>query len=71
MRYRLAQFACTVAAMLALLVFAQKAAYAYVDPGSGLVVCQSVAAMVAGAMFYLRRRLRTLAGRVTGNEKQS
>lgn len=33
-------------------------AYAYVDPGSGLLVYQSVTACITGVIFYFRRRIR-------------
>jgi hypothetical protein len=33
-------------------------AYAYVDPGSGLLVLQIVTTTFAGAVFLLRKRLR-------------
>ena len=33
-------------------------AYAYVDPGSGLLVYQSVTACLTGLLFYFRRRIR-------------
>jgi len=38
-------------------------AYAYVDPGSGLLVCQSVGTVFAGILFYFRKRLKVLARR--------
>ncbi len=71
MSYRIAYFAFTVVGIFALLVFSEKAAYAYVDPGSGLVICQSLGAMLAGAAFYLRRRLKMLFGRATGYQERS
>lgn len=37
-------------------------AYAYVDPGSGLLAYQTVSALVAGALFHFRRRLRRMLG---------
>jgi len=32
-------------------------AHAYIDPGSGLLVYQSMSAMLAGMLFCLRRRI--------------
>lgn len=61
MAYKIGSF--TVAGVIGLLVFAERPAFAYVDPGSGLLVCQSVGAMFAGAMYYFRRRLKGLFGK--------
>jgi hypothetical protein len=33
---------------------------AYVDPGSGLLALQSIASMMAAAVFFLRRRIMKL-----------
>ena len=33
-------------------------AHAYIDPGSGLLVYQSLTAFATGVMFYFRRRLK-------------
>lgn len=38
-------------------------AYAYVDPGSGLLVFQGISAAISGALFYFRRRIRNLFSR--------
>lgn len=38
-------------------------AFGYVDPGSGLLACQSIGALFAGVLFYVRRRLRSFTGR--------
>jgi hypothetical protein len=35
-------------------------AYAYVDPGSGLLLFQGISAVVSGVLFYFRRRLKEL-----------
>ena len=54
MRYH----AVTLLFFLSLLCCSTHAAYAYVDPGSGLLVYQSVTACISGLLFYFRRRLR-------------
>jgi hypothetical protein len=41
----------------------EQQAHAYVDPGSGLLVFQSLSAVVTGALFYFRRRIRSLLTR--------
>jgi hypothetical protein len=60
MIHRLKYFAATLALFLALGVFLERPAYAYVDPGSSLLVYQSISAMVTGALFYFRRRLKAM-----------
>lgn len=40
----------------------EKPAHAYVDPGSGLLVFQVLGSMVAGAVYFLRYRIRKLFG---------
>lgn len=63
MKLKLTYFAVTAALFLALGVFLERPAYAYVDPGSSLLVFQSVSAIVTGALFYFRRRVKALFGR--------
>lgn len=57
---------CTsaVTCLFALFLFAalEPRAYAYVDPGSGLLAYQTVSALVAGAIFHFRRRIRRILG---------
>jgi len=43
---------------VALLLLAAQPAYAYADPGSGILLWQLLLAGVSGALFYLRRLLR-------------
>lgn len=43
--------------MLPLLLFAAPA-FAYADPGTGILIWQLLPAGVSGALFYLRRLLR-------------
>ena len=38
----------------------ERQAYAYVDPGSGLLVFQGISAAVTGMLFYFRRRIKNL-----------
>ncbi|HEU5341061.1 hypothetical protein [Edaphobacter sp.] len=35
-------------------------AYAYVDPGSGLLMFQGISAAVTGTLIYFRRKLKAL-----------
>jgi len=38
----------------------ERQAHAYVDPGSSLLLFQSLSALVSGALFYFRRRIKSL-----------
>lgn len=63
MIHKLKYFTVTLALFLALGIFLERPAYAYVDPGSSLLVFQSISAMITGALFYFRRRLKSLITR--------
>lgn len=41
--------------LVAVLVVAQTNAYAYTDPGSGMLIWQILAGAAIGLMFYIRR----------------
>jgi hypothetical protein len=45
-----------------LLVAFERPARAYVDPGSGFVFLQVAGSMFAGAVYYMRHRLKRLLG---------
>jgi hypothetical protein len=57
----------TALLFLALAVSMERPAYAYVDPGSSLLLFQSVSAVVTGMLFYFRRRLKSMLGRLSGS----
>ena len=46
--------------MVMLICAFERPAHAYVDPGSGYVFLQVIGSMCAGAVFYLRHRLRRI-----------
>jgi hypothetical protein len=50
----------TVALFFALSFCFERRAYGYVDPGSGLLIFQSLSALVTGALFYFRRGLKSM-----------
>lgn len=50
----------TIIFAVCLFISFERPAHAYVDPGSSLLIYQSVTAMVAGAAFYLRNRIKSL-----------
>jgi hypothetical protein len=60
---KLRYFAVTLALFVALSILLERPAYAYVDPGSSLLLFQSMSAMITGALFYFRRRLKALITR--------
>ena len=60
---RLQYCAVTTLLILALGICLERPAYAYVDPGSSLMIFQSISAVVTGTLFYFRRRLKALIGR--------
>jgi hypothetical protein len=62
-RLRLALLTSTL--LVALGCSCERQAHAYVDPGSSLLLFQSLSAMVSGALFYFRRRLKSLFTRST------
>jgi hypothetical protein len=50
----------TALQIAALLIAFERPAHAYVDPGSGFVFLQVAGSMFAGAMYYLRHRVKRL-----------
>jgi hypothetical protein len=50
--------------ILAVLCVLARPAYAYVDPGSGLLALQVISSTFAGMIFLVRKRLRRIFGRV-------
>jgi hypothetical protein len=60
MAYRLKYSAIMLMLLIALSFSFERQAYAYVDPGSGLLIFQGISAIFSGALFYFRRRLRNL-----------
>lgn len=53
-------FAVTCGLGLTLSVLLERRAYAYTDPGSSLLLFQSLTAAFTGGLFYLRKRLKAL-----------
>jgi hypothetical protein len=65
MRHKLMYFAVTAALFLSLGVALERPAYAYVDPGSSLLIFQSISAVVTGTLFYFRKRVKSLFRKFT------
>jgi hypothetical protein len=53
-------FLLTVVQIAVLMAAFERSAHAYVDPGSGFVFLQVAGSMFAGALFYLRHRVKRL-----------
>lgn len=60
MALKLKYFALTVVFFIGLSFCFERRAYAYVDPGSSLLIFQSISAVVTGTVFYFRRRIKAL-----------
>jgi hypothetical protein len=60
---RLKYIAVTAALFFAISFCLEQRAYAYVDPGTSLLLFQSISAMVTGALFYFRKGLKALLTR--------
>ncbi len=50
----------TVLLLLTLGIAFEQPAHAYTDPGSALLLFQSLGAVASGAIFYFRRKIRNL-----------
>ena len=71
MAHRLKYFAITLMLLVAISFTFERQAYAYVDPGSGLLIFQGISAAFSGALFYFRRRLRNFFVRAPKGIPQS
>jgi hypothetical protein len=60
MMLRIKYIAVTAALFIAVSFCLEQRAYAYVDPGSSLLLFQSISAMFTGALFYFRKRIKAL-----------
>jgi hypothetical protein len=60
MAKRSTYFLVTLMLFAALSFSLERQAYAYVDPGSGLLIFQGISAAVTGMLFYFRRRIKNL-----------
>jgi hypothetical protein len=50
----------TALQIVAVMVAFERPAHAYIDPGSGFVFLQVAGSMCAGAVYYLRHRVKRL-----------
>lgn len=63
MALKLRYWSLTLLLFVALGVFFERPAHAYTDPGSCLLLFQTVGAVASGVLFYFRRRVKQLFGR--------
>jgi hypothetical protein len=63
MSRKLRYIALNLALFFALGVLFERPAHAYADPGSALLVFQSLSACVTAGLFYFRRRLKSMLTR--------
>ena len=62
-RLRVAYWLVSVAMVFCLCLSVERRAYAYVDPGSGLLMLQAAGAVFTGVLFTIRKRIKSLFGR--------
>jgi hypothetical protein len=53
-------YVLTCALFVCLFVCLERPAYAYVDPGSSLLLIQGISSAVLGVIYFLRRRIKAL-----------
>lgn len=63
MTLRMFRVALSVCLLFSILCLCERPAHAYVDPGSGLVLYQTLSATIVGILFHFRRRINLLLGR--------
>jgi hypothetical protein len=68
LRLKIAYSVVTVAMFFSLGLAFERRAYAYVDPGSGLLMLQAAGTVVTGVLFTLRKRIKSLFSRNKSSE---
>ena len=69
MTLKLKYLAVTIALFVFLGLSMERRAYGYTDPGSTLLIFQSLSAVFSGGLFYFRKRLKSLIVRSKEPEK--
>jgi len=64
------RYTLAITFIFALALSFERRAYAYVDPGSGLLVIQGIGTFLAGVSFYFRRTLKRLFSTKVSNPRQ-
>ena len=62
-------FAAVLQVFLVLIAMA-KPLYAYADPGTGMLMLQVASSMAAGAVYFLRSKIRRLFGRSSAAQEK-
>jgi hypothetical protein len=70
MTLKLKYLAVTFAMLVFLGLSMERRAYAYTDPGSTLLIFQSLSAVFSGGLFYFRKRLKSLIVKSKDPEKE-
>jgi hypothetical protein len=60
LRLKITYLLVTFAMLFCVCLSFERKAYAYIDPGSGLLMLQAAGTIVAGALFTVRRRIKAL-----------
>jgi hypothetical protein len=68
MRWRFAYLCISLALLFCLGISLEEKAYAYIDPGSGLLILQSIGGFFAGVLYLVRKHIKALALRSTSVE---
>ena len=63
MRLKIAYYIVTAAMLFCLSIGLERRAYAYIDPGSGLLMLQAAGTIFTGVLFTLRKRIKSLITR--------
>ncbi len=71
MRLKIAYSFVTIAMFFSLFLTVEPKAYAYVDPGSGLLMLQAAGTVITGVLFTLRKRIKSLFARNKSSETPS
>jgi hypothetical protein len=62
-------FLCLLGIFVCLLLGTERRAYAYVDPGSGLLIFQGISSTFLGALYFFRRKLKFGRRKAGGTEQ--
>lgn len=65
----LSQFFPALLLLCALGLALEPRAYAYVDPGSGLLITQTAGAVLTATVFWFRRQIRAFFGRFSATKR--
>jgi len=60
---RLISFSLAVFIALCMMVGSERRAWAYVDPGTGLIALQTLASVMAAYVYYVRRKIAAFFSR--------